>query len=130
MSNFDKRALRKAAMHAKTTDDWGCDADNFHDKATPDAVLALLDELESVQTVSAARLVAIDTTHKMFQRERDRAEKAERRIAELEAREVKLPERYEVEMCPTPSPDGDWYSREDVLAALKTAGINIRGEED
>ena len=47
MSNIDKRALRKAAMHAKTTDDWGCDADNFHDKATPDAVLALLDELEA-----------------------------------------------------------------------------------
>ncbi|HGW3098906.1 TPA: ead/Ea22-like family protein [Citrobacter freundii] len=58
MSNIDKRALRKAAMHAKTEDDWGCDADNFHDKATPDAVLALLDELEA----------------------------AEKRIAELEAR--------------------------------------------
>lgn len=48
MSNNDKRTLRKAAMHAKTTDDWGCDADNFHDKATPDVVLALLDELEVV----------------------------------------------------------------------------------
>jgi len=47
MSNIDKRALRKAAMHAKTTDDWGCDAENFHDKATPDVVLALLDELEA-----------------------------------------------------------------------------------
>lgn len=47
MSNIDKRELRKAAMHAKTTDDWSCDADNFHDKATPDAVLALLDELEA-----------------------------------------------------------------------------------
>ncbi|AUZ69064.1 TPA: hypothetical protein ACYSDI_002865 [Citrobacter freundii] len=47
MSNIDKRALRKAAMHAKTEDDWGCDADNFHDKATPDAVLALLDELDA-----------------------------------------------------------------------------------
>ncbi|HGA2741424.1 TPA: ead/Ea22-like family protein [Enterobacter roggenkampii] len=53
--------------------------------ANPATVLALLDELEAVQTVSAARLVAIDTTHKMFQRERDRAEKAEKRIAELEA---------------------------------------------
>ncbi len=60
----------------------------------------------------------------------DELEAKDKRIAELEAREVKLPERYEVEMCPTPSPDGDWYSREDVLAALKTAGINIRGEED
>ena len=44
----------------------------------------LVKALEAVQTVSAARLVAIDTTHKMFQRERDRAEKAEKRIAELE----------------------------------------------
>ncbi len=55
-------------------------------------MLALLDELEAVQKTSAARLGAIDTTHKMFQRERDRAEKAEKRIAELEAREVTLPE--------------------------------------
>jgi len=45
------------------------------------------------------------------------------RIAELEAREVKLPERYDIEMCPTPSPNGDWYSREDVLAALVSAGV-------
>lgn len=47
----------------------------------------------------------------------------EKRVAELEAREVRLPQRFEVEMCPTPSPDGDWYSREDVLAALATAGV-------
>lgn len=47
MTALNKRALRKAAMHAKTEDDWGCDADNFHDKATPDAVLSLLDELEA-----------------------------------------------------------------------------------
>ena len=47
MSNIDKRALRKAAMHAKTEDDWGCAADNFHDTAPPDAVLALLDELDA-----------------------------------------------------------------------------------
>ncbi len=52
-------------------------------------------------------------------------EAAEKRIAELEARKVTLPERYEVEMCPTPSPDGDWYSREDVLAALATAGLKV-----
>lgn len=58
-----------------------------------------------------------------------KADEAQKRIAELESREVKLPERYEVDMCPTPSPDGEWYSREDVLAALKTAGICIREEE-
>ncbi|RAY67991.1 hypothetical protein DP185_16400 [Enterobacter hormaechei] len=55
----------------------------------------------------------------------DELEAAEKRIAELEAREVKLPERYEVDMCPTPSPDGDWYSREDVLAALAAAGLKV-----
>lgn len=53
----------------------------------------------------------------------DELEAKDKRIAELEAQEVKLPERYEVEMCPTPSPEGNWYSREDVLAALATAGV-------
>ncbi len=46
-------------------------------------VSRLLDELESVQKTSAARLGAIDTTHKMFQRERDRADAAEKRNSEL-----------------------------------------------
>lgn len=57
-------------------------------------------------------------------------EAKDQRNAELEAREVKLPERYEVEMCPTPSPDGDWYSREDVLAALATADVRACEEEE
>ncbi len=112
MSNIDKRALREAAnaANAASWGDWesykphkgargyevkvGVKAVAQHclkvdsvfiAAANPATVLALLDELESVQTVSAARLVAIDTTHKMFQRERDRAEKAEKRIAELSA---------------------------------------------
>ncbi|ELE9247756.1 hypothetical protein L356_06846 [Enterobacter sp. MGH 10] len=53
----------------------------------------------------------------------DQLSNAEKRIAELEARMVKLPERYEVDMCPTPSPNGEWYSREDILAALVSAGV-------
>ncbi|EEV5085247.1 ead/Ea22-like family protein [Salmonella enterica subsp. enterica serovar Kentucky] len=47
MTALNKQALREAAIHAQSNDDWGCDADNFHDKATPDAVLSLLDELEA-----------------------------------------------------------------------------------
>lgn len=84
MSNIYTLALRKAAERASaenhTQDEW------FHYLrcSTPETVLALLDELEAVQKTSAARLGAIDTTHKMFQRERDRAEKAEKRIAELQ----------------------------------------------
>ena len=50
---------------------------------TADEMEALLDELEAVQKTSAARLGAIDTTHKMFQRERDRADSAEKRNSEL-----------------------------------------------
>lgn len=49
-----------------------------------DANCELRQKLEVAERTSAARLGAIDTTHKMFQRERDRAEKAEKRIAELE----------------------------------------------
>lgn len=40
-------------------------------------------QMEAAEKTSAARLGAIDTTHKMFRRERDRADTAEKRIAEL-----------------------------------------------
>ncbi|HIE1240116.1 TPA: ead/Ea22-like family protein [Enterobacter ludwigii] len=76
MSNIDKRALRKAAIHAKTVDDWGCDADNFHEKATPNAVLALLDELEAAEQES-------ENWRTSFDNERFRADKL---AAEMEAR--------------------------------------------
>ncbi|ELX8366046.1 ead/Ea22-like family protein [Enterobacter kobei] len=83
MSNIDKRALRKAAMHARTTDDWGCDADNFHDKATPDAVLALLDELEAKEEQRA-------NWFQMAEKLGADLDAAEKRIAELEAVKFKL----------------------------------------
>ncbi|HDG1683774.1 TPA: hypothetical protein PFE14_004268 [Kluyvera ascorbata] len=49
------------------------------------------------------------------------------RIAELESRTVtvKLPERYDVETYPLQSPKGEWYSRDDVLATLAAAGIQV-----
>ncbi len=103
MSNIDKRALRKAAMHAKTEDDWGCDADNFHDKATPDAVLALLDELEA----------------------------AEKCIAELDTRTVtiKLPADYRND---DGSINDDMFNTCEVVGAfreaLAAAGIGVKGE--
>lgn len=49
-------------------------------------VLALLDELEATQKTSEARRNAILRTHNMFQKQRSRAEAAEKRIAELEAK--------------------------------------------
>lgn len=64
MSNIDKQALREMAERA-ASDSWGYDRDEFNDAITPSTVLALLDELET----------------------------AEKRIAELEARQfvVKIP---------------------------------------
>lgn len=103
MSNIDKQALRDIAEKTKIAGEAPVmpfeqrinALNDFMKHFTPATALALLDELEA----------------------------AEKRVAELEAREVKLPERYEVDMCPTPSPDGEWYSREDVLAALVTASV-------
>ncbi|MEQ3423077.1 hypothetical protein [Citrobacter braakii] len=77
MSNIDKQALRelireagnrKIIVHAKTVSD-------------------LLDELEAYEKTSEARKQGLIRAHKMFQRERYRAEAAEKRIAELEARQ-------------------------------------------
>lgn len=96
MSKIDKRALREAAEKASTDNHTQDEWFHYLRCSTPETVLALLDELEA----------------------------AEKRISELEAREVKLPERYEVDMCPTPSPNGEWFSREDVLAALVSADLS------
>ncbi|EPB5649096.1 ead/Ea22-like family protein [Citrobacter braakii] len=50
MTALNKQALRESAIHAQSNDDWGYDDDNFHDQATPDVVLALLDELETAES--------------------------------------------------------------------------------
>ncbi|EDU9792858.1 ead/Ea22-like family protein [Salmonella enterica subsp. enterica serovar Minnesota] len=67
MSNIDKQALREAAERAES-DSWGYDRDEFNEALTPSTVLALLDELEA----------------------------KEKRIADLEAREVVLPSTQDV----------------------------------
>lgn len=56
-------------------------------------------------------------------------EAAEKRISELQAREVKLPQRFDVQTysC-SEEPDGEWYARDDVLAALETAGVRASEE--
>ncbi|EOF2689185.1 ead/Ea22-like family protein [Enterobacter hormaechei] len=143
MSIIDKRVLREAAVraggvkwqymratqHSKAyiTDDKGSTVVNctdgdvpakcagFLESANPAAVLALLDELEAAESGFPPLTV------ERLMRDKDALEK---RVVELEARMVKLPERYEVDMCPTPSPNGDWFSREDVLAALLSADVS------
>lgn len=107
MSNIDKQALR---IPERKKHNWGqavmrvCDfcqqwaltvrhsdggyicascCDSEYTTALSSALVVALDELEAVQKTSAARLGVIDTAHKMFQRERDRADAAEKRNSEL-----------------------------------------------
>ena len=71
--------------------EWRSELNTAHDAAfialaNPANVMTLVEALEATEKTLAARKEAIERTHKMFQRERDRAEAAEKRIAELEAR--------------------------------------------
>lgn len=115
--------FRTAFMEYSDKTDW-VQTDKRFDVIKPwgkhraDVLREFIEHLES-------KLVAAESGFPPLTVERLIREKGalEKRVAELEAREVRLPQRFEVEMCPTPSPDGDWYSREDVLAALATAGV-------
>lgn len=99
MSNINKQELRLTAEKAK---------DNFMPNfmvPTRD-LLALLDELEAKN----------------------------KRIAELEAREVVLPQRMDPEgyhideAYMVAAEDGEYLDRNEVIEAMRTAGIRINGE--
>ncbi|MFH2662092.1 hypothetical protein ABK774_22475, partial [Enterobacter hormaechei] len=87
---------------------------------TPNMLLPVIDDMDA----DNLRQV-IKTASENYSLLHAKWEASEKRIAELEAREVKLPEHYDIEIFPTPSPHGEWYSCEDVLAALKAAGIKF-----
>ena len=92
-------------------------------------------ELEAVQKTSAARIEAIDRTHKMFQREKDRADAAEKCIAELSASHSKLRDTM-AGIHNTIRMDGGYTPLAVILNAAKrayeesasAAGIRIKGE--
>ncbi|HCT5335028.1 TPA: ead/Ea22-like family protein [Escherichia coli] len=92
-------------------------------------------ELEAVQKTSAARIEAIDRTHKMFQREKDRADAAEKCIAELSASHSKLRDTM-AGIHNTIRMDGGYTPLAAILNAAKrayeesasAAGIRIKGE--
>ncbi|MEP8746429.1 ead/Ea22-like family protein [Enterobacter hormaechei] len=100
MSNIDKRALRDAAEKASTDNHTQDEWFHYLRCSTPETVLALLDELEA----------------------------AEKRIAELEAREVKLPKPISV-LHRRDFGDAHRsiyaYPEAEVNAALADAGINV-----
>ncbi|WP_320738756.1 ead/Ea22-like family protein [Enterobacter roggenkampii] len=94
MSNIDKRALREAAEKSSTDNHTQDEWFRFLRCSTPATVLALLDEMEAkdkqiddLEATAAHSNAGWKEAHE----QEARAEAAERRIAELEAREVKLP---------------------------------------
>lgn len=141
MSNIDKQALRDIASAAKSTPLWhavgvfgevvGPDKPEWkpvHDFCktfTAERVLALLDELEAVNrlNIQLQQKCEIDPrTHQIID--------LEERIAELEAREVKLPE---MKMLRDYLADVTMREREDILVgvrleffrAIEEAGVKV-----
>lgn len=99
--------------------------------ANPATVLALLDELERNQQYIKRRDQENEDIALTVGKLRVELETAEKRIAELEAREISLPERssmlhrtdfhedYQTVMA---------YKVSEVIAAIRAAGIRIKGE--
>lgn len=154
MSNIDKRALREAAEKALTArarlalmqsvfDDDGDDVKpeaqedisicvSFNDLTNPTTVLALLDELEAAEKRNAELEGLLESEVRLWTQRYDcansRREVAEKRIAELEAREVVLPQRYS--MLHRVDFDEPYhtemvYKQHQVLEALHDAGVNV-----
>ncbi len=147
MSNINKQALREAAQeatgaHARLSvmpagdifdisqhEGTQLDADitalnAFNEAANPVVVLALLDDLEKMQAQSSKWCEA-------FHKAVSVGARYEERIAELEAREILLPERSS--MLHRTDFNEDYqtvmaYKVSDVIAAIRAAGIRIKGE--
>ncbi|MNE72129.1 hypothetical protein D3C80_1680450 [compost metagenome] len=104
----------------------------FVQVANPDAMLALLDELEAAYARNAKQEKWIKDIEESMIAATDRAEAAEKRIAELEAREVKLPKPISV-LHRRDFIDAHRsiyaYPEAEVNAALADAGIRIHGED-
>ena len=156
MSEINSQALREAAEQAMH-DDWGFDADLFHELVTPSIVLELLDERERNQQYIKRRdqenedialtvgklLVELEAAKSKLNEQREYYEGVIsdgcKRIAELEAREVQLPTRYDLRYghpinaderhVMIPKENGSWLYLIDLEHALRVAGIRIKGEE-
>ncbi len=153
MSEINYQALREAAERAipamerllmlpadddllseQELKDYGVDIDAlnaFKFLAGPETVLALLDERERNQQYIKSRDQENEDIALTVGKLRVELETAEKRIAELEAREISLPERssmlhrtdfhddYQTVMA---------YKVSEVIDAIRATGIRIKGE--
>lgn len=110
----------------------------FVQAASPENIKLLIEALEAKD----ARIAELQESHAQVIHSRDHYKRVSgflaSRSVELQSRAeaaesravtVTLPERYDIEMWPSPAPDGEWYSRNDILESLAAAGIQIQGGE-
>ncbi|EAA1976746.1 ead/Ea22-like family protein [Salmonella enterica subsp. enterica serovar Java] len=96
------------------------------DVSDPD-VLALLDELEAETGYREGAFIACNRWHDKFRETEDKLECAERRIAELEAREVILPDRKSEIFWPGDAAEFDILGYViAVNSAIRAAGIKVK----
>ncbi|WP_262796514.1 hypothetical protein [Enterobacter quasiroggenkampii] len=82
LTQAEKNKIRRKAIEAITDENYGDDGDNFHEHATAQAVISLLDELE-LKTEQRANWCA------MAKKLGEDLDAAEKRISELENDEVR-----------------------------------------
>ena len=151
--------MKASALKAKSeANEWGYDTDAFHDEATPDAVIQVVEALEKAQKLATQQgniaCALFDEVTAQRQRIAElegaeqklcaanvtldaRAELAERQLADMESRTVtvKLPE-----LCVgvvqgghavmVPYAAGHWFNKMAILEMLAAAGIQvIEGEQ-
>lgn len=83
LTQAEKNKIRRKAIEAITDENYGDDGDNFHEHATAQAVISLLDELE-LKTEQRANWCA------MAKKLGEDLDVAEKRIAELERDRVTI----------------------------------------
>lgn len=139
---INKQALREAAQEEIMLRSVSDTSDAWQDEASPEAVLALLDELEAAEKSNAflkgqlAELAnfnpdwdKLEAATYSLREHMSELKAARARIAELDAREVVLPQRISMEggsYCTTHArydEDGDYYYRDEVIESLVAAGI-------
>ena len=124
------------------------DINEFHEEASPANILALAEALEKArQRIDELENDEVcqrldNAEHQLYMAELAKnnlrasrkaqfrkRKAAEQRIAGLESRTVKLPERYSCELgYNSPDPNGEMLDRDDVIAALTAAGIKVEAE--
>ncbi|EHB4917339.1 ead/Ea22-like family protein [Salmonella enterica subsp. enterica serovar Tennessee] len=132
-ATYDDKGCHYAEGRSIADDHYAQSRVTVVDVSNPD-VLALLDELEHYKSREerVTKLVLDNSTS--WDALYKKLEAAEKHIAELEAREVTLPQRLQ------PGADGydDWYvhseddgeylKADDVIEAIRAAGIKVKGE--